>query len=122
MQLVIASDLLFIIPFIIAVHFHNVLQAVAILMVTLFSTLYHTHLDNELFGTLDVFSAFALITVNLYLVIVGDFTWPFFHIALLFVPLSFYFLWNKAKNVYYFPLWHVVSVLITVFSLLTFVY
>ena len=120
-KLVIASDLLFLIPLAFAFFYNNTLQALAILIVILFSTLYHLYSDNELLGTLDVIAAFTLITVNLYLVIRGGFSWPFFYMALLLVPLSFYFLWNKDKNKYYFPLWHVVSVFITLFSLLSFV-
>ncbi len=112
------SNVLFLIPFFLALYFGLYLYAFVIFFVITVSLSYH-HSNREKFIKADENTSWLLITSNLYLCFLGNFHTPHFLYALLLVAISSYFYFNQKKNYeLYHSLWHVGSVGITVLSII----
>ncbi len=118
---VIVSNVLFLIPIIIAVKEGLYFYALLLTVATSISIIYHASHEKYL-GSIDRTLATTVIIANLYLCYLSGFKEPFFATALLFVVFAFYFFF-KAKNNYSLnhALWHVCSVVITLMCVLAYV-
>lgn len=83
------------------------------------------HLNNEKkYFALDVLISLLLISTNLYYLYLGKFESPFFQLAIIAVITSFYF-WAKAQKKDYdfnHSMWHIASILITLYCILAYAY
>jgi len=83
--------------------------------------LYHLNHERK-YLTVDVVASTILILTNLYFAYLSNFKFPYFHLAIVSLIISFYFWLRAQKTSYNFnhSMWHVASVMITIFCLLTY--
>ncbi len=116
------STFFFLLPLFLAIYFKIWISVLVLLCVITLCLIYHSKNEKSLVN-LDKILAWVLIIVNLYLCYLGEFRMPYFGIAILLVLISTYFMWfGKGKLGYNLShgLWHLISSLITIFSILTF--
>ncbi len=111
------SNLFFIIPLIIALTNQLYIHSLLILMVFIFSTLYH-YSNEKKFIIIDKIFAYLLILYNLYLCYLSNFKFPYFLLALLFILKGFYFYFIKKRDNYE---WHLSCAMITTFCILAYI-
>jgi hypothetical protein len=116
------SNFLFIIPLVFALISRVYVMAIIICLTMIVSLVYHIYREKE-WVRFDRVTASTLIIANLVLCYLFRFTFPYFYLALLFVCISFYFYFNTNKKNYqvYHSLWHLSSVLITLFCLMGYI-
>lgn len=125
------SNFLFLIPFTAALYFADIILASVIAAVFVSSAVYH-FMSDGVSGTLhNADRAFAgvLTLYNAGLIAFGGFTPPYFYYVLLCIPCALYFFRKQGAASHrstvrayelHHSLWHGVSTLITLFSILTF--
>jgi hypothetical protein len=116
------SNLFYLIPFAIAIHWHFWITAFLCLAIILFGTIYHFYKERWFFWP-DSISAWALIFTNVELCYWGHFTIPYFWLVCFFVALAcFQHFYLQEKNNYDLNhgLWHIYGALITLFCILTY--
>lgn len=111
------SNFFFAIPLAIALYFQIYFHSLLIILVSVFSSVYHYSNEKKL-RILDKIFAYLLIAYNLYLCYLSNFKFPYFWLALLFVFIGFYFFFIKEKDDYE---WHISCVIITIFCLLAYI-
>jgi len=91
-------------------------------MAILFSFLYHIANEKH-WKTFDEIFAIGVMTYNLYLCFIGNFTEPYFLFAIIgvIIALSLYFKETKSNYKYNHSLWHIFSAIITCFCILVYV-
>jgi hypothetical protein len=116
------SNFLFIIPLIFALIYGIYVMAIIIFLAMIVSLVYHIYRERE-WVRLDRVTVSILIIANIYLCYLFKFSFPYFYLALLFVFISFYFYsnTNKKKSQLYHSLWHLSSVIITLFCLIGYI-
>ncbi len=117
------SNLLFAVPLFMAVFFRLYYMIFFIGFVLIISSIYHIY-DEKMLSWLDTAAAFALIGSNLVLVYLSRFKSPYFYMAMVFVAISFFFYFGQNSDNYstYHSLWHISSVIITIFCILGYVH
>ena len=119
------TNVFLLIPMMIA--FSNHLYFYSIILPCLFvsSILFHTYREKK-FEMLDRTLVLLLMGTNLFYIYLGHFKYPYFYLALISVVLAFrfYFLKNQTKGQYniHHGTWHIFGAIITIFSMLTFLY
>lgn len=121
MKLKILTEILFIIPLALALQERLYWYGIIIILSIISALLYHIYEEKKYF-VLDVALSAVLITTNLYFLYLSSFKYPFFHLALIALIASFYFWFRAQKKNYDFnhSMWHVASVMITLFCLLAY--
>lgn len=110
-NLIILSNLAFLVPLLIAILKTYYLYAVLVFFVTIVSCLFHLNRERK-YQLLDGMFAWTLIGVNIFSFSVKGLGNIYFWIALVFVTVGLYF---KSKN---HSLWHISSAIITLLALL----
>lgn len=121
MRLKILTELLFLIPLVIALFLGLYLYSAIILCSIIVAILYHLNHEKKFFYT-DVIVSLILIATNLYFAYLSDFKYPYFNLAVVSLIASAYF-WFKAQKKNYdlnHSMWHISSVLITIFCILSY--
>ena len=108
------SNIFFLVPLGLAFYAHLLFCSLLILGAMVFSILYHLS-EQKKFALLDKVFAYAVIGYNFYLCYLSNFRQPYFYLALLFVIIGLYFLYQKKKDDYE---WHAAAALITIFCIL----
>ena len=113
------SNVLFLIPAFISLHFEMYLYTFIVTVTMVISMVYHYY-DEKRFKTVDMFTANLLIISNLYLCYLFNFAYPYFHIALVFLAVTIYFFYmqHKSRKDLNHALWHISSVAIASFCIL----
>ena len=90
-----------------------------LIAVVLASLLYHLNKEKH-YKILDETFAGLLILANVYLCYLFNFSFPYFYLAIVFVVFALFFYFKEKKTNYniYHALWHIFSVLITIFCLI----
>lgn len=109
-DLVVWSNVAFIAPLFFAISKTLYLYAVLILLVFVFSCLFHYYKERK-FRLIDTIFAWLLIGANLYSFYSKGFS-NYFWVALVFVIIGFYF---KSKN---HSIWHISSAMITILAII----
>lgn len=111
------SNAFFVIPLSIALWYQLFFHSILILLVMVFSIMYH-YSNEKKFGIMDKVFAYSIIAYNLYLCYISNLSLPCFLSILLFVLIGLYFFFIKKKDDYE---WHISCVIITTFCLLAYV-
>jgi hypothetical protein len=121
MKLKIITEILFIIPLLLALfsglYFYSAIIAISFLT----AMLYHLNHEKK-YLTIDIIASLALISTNSYYVYLSNFNYPFFHLAVLSLFISIFF-WTRARKKNYdfnHSMWHISSILITLFCILAY--
>lgn len=114
------SIVFFVIPFFLALKVNLYLSALIILGSILASIGYHLSKERKI-PRIDRLFAWLLILQNLAIIYVSHFSYPYSYLAFATVPIALFFYYSSFKETYDFRhgWWHVFSVLITVFSVLS---
>ena len=122
MKLKITTELLFIIPLALAFWGKLYWYGIIIILSIISALLYHIYNEKKYF-LLDVTLSVALITTNLYFLYLSGFKYPYFYLALIALIVSFYFWFRAQKKNYDFnhSMWHIASVMITLFCILAYI-
>ncbi|MEN9614444.1 MAG: hypothetical protein RLZZ347_751 [Candidatus Parcubacteria bacterium] len=117
------SNVVFVVPFILSLHFALYWHAIIVGLVIIFSVLYHSSKIN-LFIRIDSLTSYTLIIANLILCFLGRFSMPFFALTVCSVITALYFYFHEKRQTYvwYHIAWHSMSAVITICSILTYVY
>src|SRR3989344_823726 len=117
------SSSFFLLPLALAFYFQVWPSAVILIALIVVSLAYHKSKEKKFFS-IDALLARILIIFNLLICYLGNFAMPYFAVVLILIVLALYFYFYKQRDDY--PLghgfWHLFSALITVFSILTFIY
>ena len=117
------SILFFIIPLYIALFFHLYFYGLVIFTVMANSFIYH-YWNEQKFIYSDKVLAYCLICCNLLYSWLGNFSFPYFYVALCFAVVALYFYFKKPENKnqvgFNHGIWHIASAFITIFCLLTY--
>jgi len=125
------SNLVFLVPLMLALSFGNYVFATVITVVFFASTLYHFMSEKEAGALLDFdrTAAGVLVLFNAGLVGFGGFSTPYVYFVFLLIGIALYLFrkgdisWSR-KNISlyegYHALWHITSALITIFSIFTY--
>lgn len=116
------SNIFFIIPLGLAIYFNIWILWIILTIVVIFSSLYHQSNERK-WKTYDEIFAIFLMTYNLYLCFLGNFTQPYFLLCIIsvIVALWFYFRENKSNYEYNHSLRHIFSASITILCILVFI-
>jgi hypothetical protein len=116
------SNFLFIIPLILALIFRIYVMAFIIALTMIVSLVYHLYREKE-WVRFDRVTALTLIIANVVLCFLFKFSFPYFYLALLFVCVAFYFYLSTNRHNFqiYHSLWHLSSVIITIFCLIGYI-
>jgi len=116
------SNIFFLLPLGLAVYFHVLILAWILGVAIIFSLLYH--LTNEKkWAIVDEVFAICVMTYNLYLCFLGNFTQPYFLLAMIGVILALWFYFKETKSNYErnHSLWHIISAIITSLCILVYI-
>ncbi len=122
MRLKILTEFIFLIPLIIAAWAGLYVYTAIISFSMAGGIAYHLYEEKKFFK-LDVALSLLLISFNSYYIYLAKFPFSFFYPACVTLTLSIYF-WLKAQKTKYdfnHSMWHVSSVLITIFCILAYV-
>ena len=112
------SNLFFLIPLILSIIFKVYFLSLALFAAIISSFLYHLSQEKH-YRILDESFAILVILLNIYLCYLFNFGFPYFYLAMLFVGIAFFFYFKEKRTNYniYHTLWHMSSVIITIFCL-----
>lgn len=121
MKFKIITELLFIIPFTITLYEKLYFYSLVISISILTAILYHLNYEKK-YLTINIIASSLLILTNFYYIYLSNFKYPFFPMATLSLIISFYFWISAQKKNYDFnhSMWHIASVMITLFCLLSY--
>lgn len=111
------SNLFFGIPFVIALYYQLIFHSLLIILVLIFSSIYH-YSNEKKFGIEDKIFAYSLIIYNFYLCYLSNFKFPYILLALLFVFIGLYFFFIKKKDDYER---HISSAIVTIICLFAYI-
>lgn len=116
------SNLLFLIPLLISIQYGLYWYSTIVLLVFIFSTFYHLR-NEKIYAIHDFICSSLLILSNFYLIFSGNVNSVSSLAALTIAALAIYFHQKALKRSYDFNhgVWHILSALICVFSLISFV-
>lgn len=118
------STFVYLVPFFIALHYQIWITVIPLGLLTLVCLEYHFSKEKK-FGILDHFLAWTVILTNTIICYLGGFSMPFFGITIACVVISVVIYTNFTEKKHYntmHGIWHIASALITVFSILTYVF
>lgn len=120
------SNVFYIVPLGLAILSGMVFHMVSIGTVFFFGLLYHLSRETK-YGWIDNKAAWVLIAGNWIIVYLGNFHFPYFPIAVLFLVLALYYHYIAKRKQFggyglNHGMWHLYGSLITLFSLLTFLH
>lgn len=117
----VSSNAFFFIPLIISLYLGIYFHALSVLVCIIGSILYHQSKEKKM-RLVDRYSATQLIFVNLTLLALGGFKWSYVLVIIIFIVLAFYFKWLADRKNYtaWHSMWHIMSALITVASILSY--
>lgn len=112
---------MFLIPFLMAIYEQAFIHSALILMVIVFSLLFHINNERK-WSILDQVFAVVLVLYNFYIFYLSGFKQPYFSLALFFVFTAFFFYFRQKNHGYEVnhSWWHLSSVLITTLCVLTY--
>lgn len=116
------SNIFFLIPLGLAVYFNIYALSVILGFVIIGSLAYHRANEKKRKIQDEIFAIF-LMTYNLYLCFLGNFTQPYFIVAMLWVIVALWLYFNETKSNYWrnHSLWHIASAIITSLCILVYI-
>lgn len=96
------------------------LQTVVLFAVIVSSIPYHLY-DSHIFIKEDMLSAWALVLVNMLLIVLGGFTLPYLVGAVLFASSAFYYYKQHYAGLSHGK-WHIMAAVSSMFALMTYVF
>jgi hypothetical protein len=121
-KLKIITELLFTIPLILTLTKEKYLYSIIITLSIIIALIYHLSKEKKCLFLDSTFST-ILVCTNLYYVYKADFKYPYFQLAMVALVAAFYFYFRAQKKNYNFnhSMWHVASMLITLFCVLAYI-
>lgn len=114
------SSLFFIVQLVLTFLYSNFYYSILIVLVTLFSIIYHLSHEKRYF-LYDSLFALALIVKNLYSFSIRGFSSEYFKYTLIFVFIAFLFYYKSLRKNYSInhAMWHLTSSVITIIAILS---